>query len=165
MSIHYSTAVWPATDTGFDWDIPLLVLGGETPADVANIPLPTSLHRVGNEIMPFTHATMRDDIGPIPVSDAWIAAVETGYDGRAKAVIALDPTPIGDTTRSAPVEDGVSGEKMPLWLSPLLAGAVRAATRDIPVSVGADHRDILTIMIDPAAPTDLPGWAHQMIGG
>ncbi|WP_280426420.1 hypothetical protein [Nocardia carnea] len=99
MRIHYSTAVGPATDTGFDWDIPLLVLGGETLADVANIPLPTSLHRVGNEIMPYTHATMRDDIGPIPVS------------------------------------------------------------------VGADHRDILAIMIDPVVPTALPGWAHQMIGG
>ncbi|MFD4406708.1 hypothetical protein ACFWPH_28495 [Nocardia sp. NPDC058499] len=164
MSIHYSTAVWPATDTGFDWDIPLLVLGGETPADIARIPLPTSLHRVGNEIMPYTHATMRDDIGPIPVSDVWIDAVETGYDNRAKVVIALDPTPRGDTTRTALVEEGVSGEKMPTWLQPLLAGAVRAATRDIPVSVGADHYDILAIKIDPTALTDLPGWANQMIG-
>ncbi|MGW5383982.1 hypothetical protein [Nocardia sp. NPDC003963] len=164
MSIHYSTAVWPATDTGFDWDIPLLVLGGETPADVASIPLPTSLHRVANEIMPYTHATMRDDIGPILVSDPWITAAER-YDRCAKAVIALDPTPRGDTTHTAPGDDGVSGEKMPRWLRPLLAGAVRAATRDIPISVGVDHRDFLAIMIDPAAPTVLPDWAHQMIGG
>lgn len=165
MSIHYSTVVWPAAETGFDWDTPLLVLAGETAADVASIPLPTSLHRVGNEVMPFTHAAMRDDFGPIPVSDAWIAAVEGGYDGRAKAVVALDPLPAGVSTNSVPVEEGVGGEKMPMWLGPLLAGAVRVAIRDIDVSVGIDPGDVMAIMIDPSAPTSLPDWAEQMIGG
>lgn len=45
--------VWLATHSGLDLDTPFLLLAPDDDADLAELYLPTSLHRVGQEVMPY----------------------------------------------------------------------------------------------------------------
>ncbi|MET9109592.1 hypothetical protein [Streptomyces zhihengii] len=45
----------------------------------------------------------------------------------------------------------------------MLAAKLRSYTRDVPVTVGRDAGDVMSIGIAPSAPTTFPAWAHQTI--
>jgi hypothetical protein len=128
-----------------------------TAEETTAVPLITSLHRVGNTAMPFSHASMV--LGEIPVSDTWARTVEQ-YGNVAKVVILREAVPRDIATGYADVAQGVLGQDLPAWLGMLLAGRLHAGTRDVPVTSGDDP---MSIGIDPAAPATFPEWAHQVI--
>lgn len=156
--IRSYTYVWPATHSGLDLDTPFLVLAPDDDADLAELYLPTSLHRVDHEVMPYQHAAMLGT--PVTVDDAWIRAV-TAYDDTVKCVAVLSPP--RQIAAADPLTAQMIGPDVPAWAGALLLGHLSARTRDILVSSGRDHRDVAAIMIDPAAPTTLPGWVEQVI--
>ncbi|MET8680039.1 hypothetical protein ABZW18_21260 [Streptomyces sp. NPDC004647] len=156
MAVHYTTFVLQASVSLPD-DTPVLVLGADTAEEIPGIPLVTSLHRIDNAVMPFSHAAMV--LGEFPVSDAWIEAVQ-GYDSAAKVVIIREPVPAGASTEDVFVAEGVRGESLPPWVGPLVAQKLHAAMRDVPVTYGEDP---LSIGIVPSAPTSFPAWAHRII--
>jgi hypothetical protein len=157
---HFTTFVLAPSVSAFDYPIPFLVLGAESAQDIPHLPLPTSLHRHGNEVMAYSHKRkLEEELGPIPVSDAWIQAVAE-YEGHAKIVVVQEPLPRDIATTYAEPAVGVSGQDMPPWMEPLLRQQIRAVVRDVPLSAG---ESALSIGIDPTAPTTLPGWAHQTI--
>jgi hypothetical protein len=45
----------------------------------------------------------------------------------------------------------------------MLAMEIRSYARDVPVTVGESAEDLLSIGIDPAAPTTFPDWAQQIL--
>lgn len=157
---HFTTFVLPPFSSGLDYPVPFLVLAAEAAQDIPHLPLPTSLHRRGNEVMAFAHARMlEEELGPIPVSDAWIQAASE-YEGAAKIVVIQQPLPRDIATTYAEPTVGVSGEDLPSWVGALLMGQLHAVVRDVPLSAG---ESALSIGIDPSAPTTLPEWAHQTI--
>lgn len=158
MATHFTTFVLPAAAApGLEYDTPFLVLAADTAEETAAIPLVTSLRRMGNAVMPYSHAAMV--LGEVRVADAWITAVEQ-YDAAAKVVVLREPVPADISTEYASVLEGVTGLDLPPWVGMLLAGQLHAASRDVPVTAGEDP---LSIGIDPTAPTVLPAWAHQII--
>ncbi|UXY32382.1 hypothetical protein [Streptomyces sp. HUAS TT20] len=126
-----------------------------------SIPPVISLHRVGNMVTPFRHASMV--LGEIPVSDVWGAVVREQYDARAKIVILRDPVPAEVDLPYAELTEGLLGEDLPAWLGLMMAMEIRSYARDVPVTVGESSEDILSIGIDPAAPTTFPEWAQQVV--
>lgn len=93
---------------------------------------------------------------PVTVDDAWIRAV-TAYDDVAVL------SPPRQVAAADPLTAQMIGPDVPVWAGALLLGHLSARTRDILVSSDRDHRDVAAIMIDPAAPTILPGWVEQVI--
>lgn len=157
MTAHFITTVLPGSAMGLDYDVPLLVFGGESPDDLAQVPLATSIHRIDNEIQTLEHASLSGVA--IPVNNAWITAVEQ-YDQAAKIVIIRDPVPAGTLTTHVPVAEGVESG-LPDWLGEMLAGTVRWATRDVPVSAGTGPASIMMDM-RPAGAT-LEEWADLFL--
>lgn len=157
MTAHFTTTVLPGPAMGLDYDVPLLIFGGETPADLARVPLATSIHRIGNEIQTIEHASMSGFA--IPVNNAWIAAVEQ-YDQAAKIIIIRDSVPTGTLTTHAPAAEGVESG-LPDWLGEVLTGSIRSAQRDVPVSEGTGPASIMMSM-EPAGAT-IEEWAHRLM--
>lgn len=158
MAIHYTSFVLPAAAIGLSYDTPFLVFGADTVEEIETIPLVTSLHRTGNSVMPFCHASMV--LGEIPVTDRWAETVMEQYDDRAKVVIVRDPVPAGVPTEYAELAKGVLGPDLPAWLGLMLGQQLHSASRDVPCTAGEDP---MSIGIDPSAPTTYPAWAHQII--
>lgn len=157
---HFTTFVLPAEDERAERTIPFLVLAAEDPDDVEQLALPTSLHRIGNEVMAYARARALDQgPGPMPVSDAWILAV-ADYEAEAKVAVILEPVPAAAPTDEAAPTTGVDGADLPWWTGHLLNGQLHAAIRDVPVSAGADP---MSINIVPHAPQELDAWAERMI--
>ncbi|SEE85380.1 hypothetical protein SAMN05216483_6801 [Streptomyces sp. 2131.1] len=161
MPIHYTTFVMPGAVMGMPHDTPFFVLGAEFKEELGSIPAVTSLHRIENQMMPYSHASMV--LGEVPVSDLWATTSTEQYDGRAKVVILRDPVPHDVDTKYAELTEGVLGPDLPPWLGLMLAGEIRSYSRDVPVTVGRDFADVMSIGIDPSAPTTFPAWAHQVI--
>lgn len=161
MSIHYLTFVMPGAVMGLPHDTPFFVLGAESAEEFGAIPAVTSLHRIGNHVMPFSHASMV--LGETRVTDVWATTSTEQYDGRAKVVVLRDPVPQDVSTEYADLTEGVLGPDLPPWLGLMLAAELRSYTRDVPVTVGRDAQDVMSIGIDPSAPTTFPAWAHQII--
>jgi hypothetical protein len=161
MSLHYTTFVMPGAVMGLPHDTPFLVLGAETAEEVGSIPAVTSLHRVGNYVTPFSHASAV--LEEVPVTDLWGAVSREQYDERAKVVVLRDPVPRDISTEYAELTEGVLGPDIPPWVGLMLAMKLRSYTRDVPVTVGESTSDILSIGIDLTAPTTFPEWAHQAI--
>ena len=158
MTVHHTTFVLPPTELS-PHATPFVVFGADTEAETEQIPLVTSLHRIGNLATPFSH--VNPVLGVFPVSDAWARAVGEDYDGRAKVVILREPVPTGISTEDADLARGVLGPDPPAWTGILLAGRIRAASRDVPVTSGTG---VGSIGCDPPAPTgSIAAWAHQLI--
>ncbi|MEY9842893.1 hypothetical protein [Streptacidiphilus sp. EB103A] len=158
MGSHYTTFVLPGTAVGLDYDTPILIFGADSVQETRGLPLVTSIHRIGNEAMGYVHAS---PLGwAFPVTDVWANTAEEQYDHRAKVIVLREPVPAGVSTEHADLARGVLGPDLPSWLGLLLAGRLNHAGRDVPVSSG---KSALSVMIDPAAPTTLPGWAHQSL--
>ena len=157
MAVHYTTFVLPGSASDLPDDTPFLVIGVDTDVEIPELPWITSLHRVGNAVTPFVHAT--PVLGDVPVTDRWADAV-TRYGDLAKVVVLLEMVPGDISTEYATVAAGVTGEDLPPWLGAMLAGQIRCATRDVLVSSGAH---LTSVCIDPAAPTTFPEWAQQII--
>jgi len=160
MAIHHSTFVMPGATMGLPHDTPFLVLGAESVEELGSIPAVTSLHRVGNHVTPFCHASAV--LTQIPVTDVWGTVSREQYDKKAKVVILRDPVPLGTTTEYTELSKGVLGPDLPPWLGPMLAMEIRSYTRDVLVTVGRSADDVLSIGIDPSAPTTFPDWAQQI---
>ncbi|WP_435108092.1 hypothetical protein [Nocardiopsis synnemataformans] len=157
---HFTTFVLPAEDRRAERTIPFLVLAAEEPDDVEQLALPTSLHRIGNEVMAYARArALSESPGPMPVSDAWILAV-SDYEAEAKVVVILEPVAAAAPTDEAVPTTGVGGADLPWWTGRLLNGQLRAAARDVPVSAGADP---MSINIVPSASQELSAWAERII--
>ena len=156
MASHYTTFVLPGTAVGLDYDTPALILGADSVQETRALPLITSIHRIGNEAMGYVHASPLNWV--FPVTDAWADTAEQQYDHRAKVIVLREPVPAGVSTEHADLTRGVLGPDLPAWVGVFLAGQLNYAGRDVPVGSG---EDLLSVMIDPAAPTTLPGWAHQ----
>lgn len=45
--VHHTSFVIPSWITGLEYSTPVLVLGGETAEECAQLPLVSSLHRIG----------------------------------------------------------------------------------------------------------------------
>lgn len=160
-SLHYTTFVVPPGLIS-ELPTPFLVLAAQEARDVDRLPLPTSLHRIGNEVMAYTRArALTEELGAVPVSDAWIQAVND-YEGTSKVVVVREPLPSGRLTVNEDLHVGVSGEGLPGWVQDLLDQRIAAAVREVPVSAGTDP---MSIGIVPSAPGSLPGWAHHIISG
>ncbi|MFI1203562.1 hypothetical protein ACH4VR_29720 [Streptomyces sp. NPDC020883] len=142
-----------------DFHVPFFVLGADTVEEIQTIPLVTSVHRIENEIMPYSHAS--EVLGPAPVTDLWARTVDEEYDSRAKVVMVLDPVPTGVSTEYAAMAEGVLGPDLPPWLGLMLAAKLRCATRDVPCGSGTS---VTSGLMDPSASTtDITAWAHQMV--
>ncbi|MFD6149436.1 hypothetical protein [Streptomyces sp. NPDC060243] len=161
MPIHYTTFVMPGAAMGMPHDTPFFVLGAESEEEVGSIPAVTSLHRTGNHMTPYSHASTV--LGKVPVSDIWATTSAEQYDSRAKVVIMRDPVPVGIDTKYAELTEGILGPDLPPWAGLVLAAQIRSYVRDVPVTVGKDVNDVLSIGIDPSAPTTFPAWAQQVI--
>lgn len=157
MAIHHTTFVLPAAVLGLGYDTPFLVLGAETAEEVDSIPCVTSLHRIGNSVMPFMHAS--PVLGELPVSDTWAEAA-VKYDDACKVVLLREPVPRDISTEYAEITEGVLGPDLPPWVGMLLYQELHVVSRDVPVSKGASA---LSIGVDVKAPTSLPAWADQTI--
>lgn len=155
-SVHHTTFVLPKS-RGLEYNTPVLVLAAEEAQDVARLPLPTSLHRIGNQVMGYSRARPMEELGQITVSDAWIQAV-IEYEGDAKIVVVQEPLPRGQGTEDTDPTTGVPGTGLPFWAEDLLQQRISAALRDVSVSDGTNP---LSIHIMPSAPIRLPAWAHQ----
>lgn len=104
--MHFTTFVI----AGLRPPTPVLVLAPETGPEVGALPLVTSLHRVGNEVTGYVHASPLP--APVPVSDRWIEAVE-GYGREAKVVLVLEPLPADISTGYAPPAQGWTARTCP----------------------------------------------------
>ncbi|WP_206743402.1 hypothetical protein, partial [Streptomyces graminilatus] len=143
------------------YDTPFLVLGADSTEETGTIPAVTSLHRIGNYVTPFSHASMV--LGEVPVTDLWASVSREQYDARAKVVVLRDTVPQDVSTEYAELAQGVQGADIPPWVGLMLAMEIRSYTRDVPVTVGEIAEDVLSIGIDPAAPTTFPAWAQQTL--
>jgi hypothetical protein len=158
VAIHYTTFVMPQQMTGFEWATPVLVLAADSTEEIPKIPLVTSMHVLDNTAMPLAHAT--PVLGEFPVSDVWVTVSQREYDERAKVVIVRDPVPVGDTTESAVLGAGVSGERLPGWLDLMFTAQIRSATRDVPCGYGSDAA---SVVMSTEHVHGLKDWAHQLI--
>ncbi|MFB8199357.1 hypothetical protein [Kitasatospora purpeofusca] len=157
MSVHFTTFVLPKTAINLPHDTPFLVFGADTAEEITSIPLATSLHVIGNELMPLVHAS---ETYPVPVSDHWIRASMEEYDRAAKVAVVLEPVPADISTEWAELTEGALGPDLPPWLSMMLFAKLHVVTRDVPVTSGTGVADIGMVV---GAPTTLPAWAHQEI--
>ncbi|MEV7512016.1 hypothetical protein AB0O57_29080 [Streptomyces sp. NPDC091201] len=168
MTLHFTTFVLPPSLTGQPHHVPVIVFGSDTMSEMRTFPLPTSLHRIGNEVMPYAHATPGY---PMPVTDAWIAAaaefgdghdVAGGMKGVSVASILAVQQPVGRDieTTYAPLPEGVGGQDLPRWLGGLLDQQLTFAKRDVFVSEGTDPK---SIMMAVGASTSLPDWADNFV--
>jgi len=153
--MHFTSFVIPQLNP----PAPVLVFAPETEQEIDDLPLVTSLHRIGNEVMPYVHARALGH--PLPASDRWIEAVEA-YGGGAKIVLVLEPLPMDISTEYTRIETGVDGVDLPAWVPGLLMQQYKAASRDVPVSSGGDIADV---MIDTSRDHQSLGWwAHVRMG-
>ncbi|MFG2986193.1 hypothetical protein ACGFYQ_33915 [Streptomyces sp. NPDC048258] len=168
MTIHFTTFVMPPALTGQTHHVPVIVFGSDTRGGMRTFPLPTSLHRIGNEVMPYAHATPGY---PMPVTDTWIEAaaefgdghdVAGGAKGISVASILAVQQPVGKDieTTYAPLPEGVNGLDLPPWLAGLFDQTLTFAKRDVFISEGTDP---MAVMMAVGAPTALPDWAHQFV--
>ncbi|MFB7403312.1 hypothetical protein ACFCZR_24365 [Streptomyces rubiginosohelvolus] len=159
MGIHFTTVVVPAARSGADTDNAALIFGADTEDDIADLPLPVALHVLDNALQCFgPHGQMIG--GPMPVSDAWIAAAAPIGDhaAQARVCVVLEPLPEQTGTSDVPVELGVPEAGLASWTGQVIAGDYRMAMRAVFVSTGSP------LNVDSAlhAPTRLPEWAHHM---
>ncbi|MEX2985689.1 hypothetical protein [Streptomyces sp. C36] len=156
MGIHFTTAVIPAARSGTEYDTAAVFLGPEMEADVPRLPLPATLHIVGNTVTPFA-AHGRPVGDPMPVSDRWVQASRAvgGYGAQAKVVVLLEPLPEEVSTADVPVQMGIGEDGLPGWLPGVLEGRYKMAMRDVTVSEGS------VLLLDTAlgVPAQLPEWA------
>ncbi|MGW2539284.1 hypothetical protein ACWC5I_00030 [Kitasatospora sp. NPDC001574] len=157
MSVHFTTFVAPGAVLSQPHDIPFAVFGADSAEETADIPLPTSLHRLGNEVMPLVHASWGH---PMPVTDLWARVVEEQYGRSAKVVVVLDPVPADISSEWAERTEGMFGLDLPPWLALLFARQLHAVIRDVPVTSGDGLASMGMVV---GAPTALPAWAHQEI--
>jgi hypothetical protein len=110
------------------------------------------VHCIVNAAFPFRHVS--EVLCPFPVSDTWVKVTGESYDDRCKIVLLHQPVPFGINTEYAGLTKGVLGPDLPSWLGMMLDGKIRAASRDVPVTVGSDF---LTAGIDPHRAHHAPG--------
>ncbi|MFB6814341.1 hypothetical protein ACFCV8_07325 [Streptomyces sp. NPDC056347] len=159
MGIHYVTVVLPAERTGADTDNALLIIAADVQDDVANLPLPVTLHAQGNELTCFaSHGRMLG--APLLVSDQWVAAASpTGsYGAQAKICVVLEPLPAMADTSHVPAGEGVPEPDLPFWAGGVVEGRYKIAFRSVSVSIGNP------LLLDAAlgAPTRLSEWAEVL---
>ncbi|MFI1532118.1 hypothetical protein [Streptomyces griseus] len=156
MGKHFTTVVVPAERSGADTDNAALIFAADTEDDIADLPLPVALHVQGNTLGCFgPHGQML--IGPLPVSDAWIAAAAPtrDYPAQARVCVVLEPLSEQIGTSDVPVEQGVAEPGLASWTGQVIAGDFKMAFRAVNVSTGSP------LLVDAAlhAPTQLPEWA------
>lgn len=160
MTQHFSTTVIPAAVINEPVSTPVLALGADSEDGIAGLALPTALHLMEpNRIMAFTHTTPVS--GLMPVSDAWVAACcayGDEFTGEAKVALILEPVPADIETTWAGIEEGVPHEDLPPWMTSLIRGELRCATRDVRVTSGS----ILQLNVMPA-PETLEDWAERIL--
>lgn len=159
MGIHFTTAVIPAARSGTEHDTAAVFFGPEMAADIPALPLPATLHVIGNEAAPFAAGGRQVGV-PMPVSDHWVQASRSvgGYGAQAKIVVLLEPLPEEVSTADVPVPMGVGEDSLPSWLPGVLEGRYKMAVRDVTVSEGS------ALLLDAAlgVPARLPEWAEVL---
>ncbi|WP_144311949.1 hypothetical protein [Actinopolyspora erythraea] len=155
MSIHYTTFVIPKS-LGLEYDTPAIAFGSDTADEIPKLPLPTSVHVMGNEACPLSHADMMSQYA-MRISDIWIQATRS-FENCTKIAVIQEPVPTGNTTEKVDPSLGVMGDELPYWVEDLVNARLKMAMREVSVSYG---ESALSIMMDASAPTTLPDWAHM----